>query len=184
VVHRLDKDTSGVVIFAKTDLAYLQLIKMFASRAVRKAYRAIVCGTFVKNFGKIDLPIGRNRHVRTKMAIRTDGKGAVTEWNVLETLANRFTHLQLHILTGRTHQIRVHMAYLGHPIVGDVTYGYGSNYDSMKISPRVMLHASKISLSHPLTGEELTVSAPLPQDFLEVLGILSAGTPPSQNRRR
>ncbi|MDR1528723.1 MAG: RluA family pseudouridine synthase [Puniceicoccales bacterium] len=173
VVHRLDRDTSGTIIFTKTDRAYLQLIKMFATRKIKKTYQTIVCGTFTKNFGEISLPIQRNRFVRTKMAVSVSGKEAITRWHILKFFGQQFTHLQVNILTGRTHQIRVHMAAMRHPILGDTTYGYDKNFSKLVTPPRVMLHASEVVFDHPCTGETISIKAQLPLDFVQVLQLLS-----------
>jgi 23S rRNA pseudouridine1911/1915/1917 synthase len=172
VVHRLDKNTSGAMIFAKTDAAYLRLVKMFAARKIKKTYLAIVRGIFERNFGEIDLPIGRNRTVRTKMAVSPCGKTATTRWHVLKTFGRQFTFLQVNILTGRTHQIRVHLSSIHHPIVGDTTYGYSGNYSPLIAPDRVMLHASELAFKHPCREEEISIEAPLPSDFLKILQTL------------
>ncbi|MDR1457611.1 MAG: RluA family pseudouridine synthase [Puniceicoccales bacterium] len=173
VVHRLDKDTSGAIIFTKTDRAYLQLIKMFATRKIKKTYQTIVCGTFTKSFGEIRLPIQRDRFVRTKMAASTGGKEAISRWHMLKSFGQQFTHLQVGILTGRTHQIRVHMAAIRHPILGDTTYGYDKNFSKLVVSPRPMLHASEVIFDHPCTGKTISIKAQLPPDFVQVLQLLS-----------
>ncbi|MDR0742567.1 MAG: RluA family pseudouridine synthase [Puniceicoccales bacterium] len=173
VVHRLDKDTSGAIIFTKTDRAYLQLVKMFATRKIKKTYQTIVYGTFTKNFGEINLPVRRNRFVRTKMAVSEGGKEAITRWHILKSFGRQFTHLQVNILTGRTHQIRVHMAAMRHPILGDTTYGYDKNFSKLMVSPRVMLHASEVVFDHPCTGKTISIKAQLPLDFVQVLQLLS-----------
>ncbi|MDR2602975.1 MAG: RluA family pseudouridine synthase [Puniceicoccales bacterium] len=173
VVHRLDKDTTGVIIFAKTDRAYLQLIKMFATRKIKKTYQTIVCGTFTKNFGEICLPIQRDRSIGTKMAVSVNGKEAISRWHILKSFGQQFTHLQVNILTGRTHQIRVHMAAVRHPILGDTTYGYGKNFSKLVVSPRPMLHASEVVFNHPCTGKTISIKAKLPPDFIQILQLLS-----------
>jgi 23S rRNA pseudouridine1911/1915/1917 synthase len=172
VVHRLDKMTSGAILFAKTDVAHLRLVKMFAERRMKKTYDAIVCGTFEKNFGEISAPIARSRVWRTKMAVSYSGKEALTRWSVAEKFGKLFTHLRINILTGRTHQIRVHMANARHPICGDITYGYDKNHWQRVIFGRVMLHASSLSLEHPLTGNEINLLAPLAEDFENSLVVL------------
>ncbi|MDR1891300.1 MAG: RluA family pseudouridine synthase [Puniceicoccales bacterium] len=173
VVHRLDKDTSGAIIFAKTDKAYLRLVKMFATREIKKTYQTIVCGTFTKNFGEISLPVQRDRFVRTKMAVSASGREAITRWRVVKSFGQQFTHLQVNILTGRTHQIRVHMANMRHPILGDTTYGYNKNFSKLVVPSRVMLHASEIVFNHPCTEEIIFIKAQLPLDFVEILQVLS-----------
>ncbi|MDR2432163.1 MAG: RluA family pseudouridine synthase [Puniceicoccales bacterium] len=173
VVHRLDKDTSGAIIFTKTDRAYLQLIKMFATRKIKKTYQTIVCGTFTKSFGEICLPIQRDRSIRTKMVTSTSGKEAISRWHILKSFGQQFTHLQVNILTGRTHQIRVHMAAIHHPILGDTTYGYDKNFSKLVVSLRPMLHASEVVFDHPCTGKTISIKAQLPLDFVQVLQLLS-----------
>jgi 23S rRNA pseudouridine1911/1915/1917 synthase len=174
VVHRLDKETSGAMIFAKTDGAYLELVKKFAARDIKKTYLAIVSGTFPKNFGEINLPIGRNRAMRTKMAVVKSGKDAITRWSLLKTFGGQFSYLKINILTGRTHQIRVHMANMRHPVVGDTTYGYARDNSKPFIPTRTMLHASEIEFFHPSNGAKVKIVAPLPQDFRETLQILAS----------
>ncbi|MDR2779440.1 MAG: RluA family pseudouridine synthase [Puniceicoccales bacterium] len=173
VVHRLDKNTSGAIIFAKTDRAYLQLIRMFAMREIRKTYQTIVCGTFTKNFGEISLPVQRDNFVRTKMMVSSNGKEAITRWYVLKSFGQQFTHLQVNILTGRTHQIRVHMANIHHPILGDTTYGYNKNFSKLVVPPRVMLHASELVFNHPRTKKTISIKVQLPQDFVQILQLLA-----------
>ncbi|MDR2776750.1 MAG: RluA family pseudouridine synthase [Puniceicoccales bacterium] len=173
VVHRLDKDTTGAIIFTKTDWAYLRLVKMFAARKIKKTYQAIVCGAFTKSFGEISLPVRRNRFVRTKMTVSVSGKEAITRWHVLKSFGQQFTHLRVNILTGRTHQIRVHMAAMRHPILGDTTYGYDKNFSKLVSSPRAMLHASEVVFDHPCTGKTTSIKAQLPLDFVQIIQLLS-----------
>ncbi|MDR3143974.1 MAG: RluA family pseudouridine synthase [Puniceicoccales bacterium] len=173
VVHRIDKWTSGLVLFAKTDAFHLQLVKMFSLRRMKKTYDAIACGTFERDFGEINAPIGRNRVFRTKMAVSHGGKEAITRWVAVERFGNLFAHLRVSILTGRTHQIRVHMANIGHPIAGDVTYGYNWNYSPTIAPKRVMLHASSLAFEHPFSKSEITLAAPLADDFSGMLRALS-----------
>ena len=174
IVHRLDKDTSGILILAKGDAAYLRLVKMFSNREVEKFYRTIVYGKFDKSFGEICEPIGRSNIDRTKMSVRKGGKQAITRWELLQTFKKKFSYLNVQILTGRTHQIRVHMSYIGHPIAGDIVYGYNKNLSCGLQFPRVMLHAYKIKLKHPISDESLEITAPLPNDFKESLEKLEA----------
>jgi 23S rRNA pseudouridine1911/1915/1917 synthase len=169
VVHRLDRDTSGVIVFAKTDTAHLRLVRMFAGRRVEKIYDAIICGVFYGNFGEICLPIGRNRAIRTKMAVSEGGKKAITRWRNVKTFGEKFSHLRVNILTGRTHQIRVHMANARHPIVGDTAYGYNKNYSPLVTPQRPMLHASELAFHHPCSGEKISAMARLPADFTDIL---------------
>ena len=169
VVHRLDKGTSGAIIFAKSDKAYLNLIKMFATRQIHKTYQAIVKGSFNKNFGIVDGAIGRDKSNRTKMTIAFSGRKAVTHWELVRNFGEAFAFLNVKILTGRTHQIRVHLSSIGHPIVGDITYGN----DKSQICARPMLHAHKLAFKHPVSGKILTIMAGVPQDFQETVTFLS-----------
>ncbi|MDR2372262.1 MAG: RluA family pseudouridine synthase [Puniceicoccales bacterium] len=164
VVHRLDKDTTGVIIFAKSDRAFVRLTRDFARYAIKKRYTCIVQGTPKSNMGKIEIPIARQANDKTKMIARLGGKSARTIWRVLRCFEH-FTWLDVEIHTGRTHQIRVHMSHIGHPIGGDLAYGYTGDF----AFPRVMLHAESIAFAHPLTGENLSFSAPLPLDFSKTL---------------
>ena len=123
IVHRLDKETSGVMVVARSERAYHSLVKQFADRKTEKTYYALVRGVMKENKGEIDYPIGRHPKIRVKMAVVDHGKPAQTRWEVLSTLGNNFSLLKVKILTGRTHQIRVHFSYLGHPLAGDLTYG-------------------------------------------------------------
>ena len=151
IVHRLDKDTSGVMLVAKTDAAHVALSRQLAARKMEKHYLAVVAGVMKEPEGELSAPIGRSDKDRKKMAITPHGREAVTRWRVLSQLADRAL-LDVHILTGRTHQIRVHMASLHHPVLGDVIYG--TKY--APTAPRVMLHAWTLSFDHPQTGERMT----------------------------
>ena len=174
MVHRLDKDTSGILVLAKDDAAYLRLVKMFSNSEVEKFYGTIVCGGFDKSFGEIHKPIGRSGIDKTKMSFRKCGKQAITRWELLQTFKKNFSYMNIQILTGRTHQIRVHMSYIGHPTAGDVTYGYNKNISYGTQFSRVMLHAYRIKLKHPISDESLEITAPLPNDFKESLEKLEA----------
>lgn len=172
IVHRLDKDTSGVMVVAKTDFAHQALAGQFKRREVKKFYQALVDGRPIGQSGRVDLPIGRHPVHRKKMAIREDGREAVTNWRVLERFAQGLTFLELGLETGRTHQIRVHMAALSHPVAGDSVYGRkNSHYPKMGIT-RQCLHAHTLSFSHPRTGENLQFTAPLWPDMLYTLELL------------
>lgn len=173
VVHRLDKDTSGIIVFAKSDIAYLNMIKMFSERRLQKSYYAIVCGTFDKQHGIIECPIGRHPTQRTKMAVITSGRQAVTHWQFDKKLSYNLSALKIKILTGRTHQIRVHLSHIGHPLLGDTTYGYKTNYITNIVPPRVMLHASNLEFCHPITGDKISIESPLSDDFCTVINELS-----------
>ena len=166
IVHRLDRDTSGLMIVAKNDESQLALSRMLAERRIEKHYRALVEGCMKEPAGRIELPIDRSKKDRKKMAVDPAGREAVTEWTALAAGRN-CTLLDVHILTGRTHQIRVHMKAINHPICGDPLYGWEKG---TKV-PCLMLHAWSLRFAHPRTGEELSFSAPLPEDFRRGLEI-------------
>lgn len=172
IVHRLDKDTSGVMVVAKTDFAHQALADQFKRREVKKTYQALVDGRPIGQSGRVDLPIGRHAVHRKKMAVREDGRGAVTNWRVLERFAQGLALLELGLETGRTHQIRVHMAALSHPVAGDVVYGRKNPLYSQMGITRQCLHAQTLSFSHPRTGENLRFTAPLWPDMLFTLEFL------------
>ncbi len=165
IVHRLDKDTSGLLIVAKNDLAHINMSKQIQDRQVIKKYIALVRGIVPEDEATIDMPIARSKKDRKKMAVDKDGKNAVTHFKVLKRY-DKYTLLELKIDTGRTHQIRVHMSYIGHPVVGDTTYSNGKNEFGIEGQ---MLHAKYLEFKHPITGENLKLEAPLPQYFENVL---------------
>jgi 23S rRNA pseudouridine1911/1915/1917 synthase len=172
IVHRLDKDTSGVMVVAKSDFAHKALASQFKEREVKKVYQALVEGSPTAQSGRVDLPIGRHPVHRKKMAIREDGREAVTNWRVLERFSLGLTLLELGLETGRTHQIRVHMAALSSPVAGDPVYGRkNSLYPEMAIT-RQCLHAHTLAFSHPRSGEKLQFVAPLWGDMLYTLELL------------
>lgn len=164
IVHRLDEGTSGVLLVAKTDLAYLSLIEQFKRRTIEKTYIALVHGRVREDEGRIEGPIGRDPVRRQRMRILPTGKPAITEFRVRERFS-RTTLLEVRPLTGRTHQIRVHLSAIGHPVVGDAVYGSRSS----RGESRLMLHAWQMKLTHPITGERLELVAPLPREFLQLL---------------
>lgn len=166
IVHRLDKDTSGLILIAKNDAAHTALSEQFKQRTMEKHYRAVAYGSFAQDEGLIDAPIGRHPIDRKKMAIVADGKPSKTEWHVLERL-NGATYLDVHLLTGRTHQIRVHMLSVGHPLLGDRIYA--PNLKCAVRIPRLMLHAYSLAFTHPKTGERMTFCAPLSDAFEQTL---------------
>ena len=172
IVHRLDKDTSGVLVVAKNEAAVAALVAQFSSHSVRKEYLALVWGALKKPSGTVELPVGRHPVHRQKMAVTEKGRPAVTHY---ETLAAGplATLLRVRIETGRTHQIRVHLAHLGHPVVGDSTYGRARQGlpDTLSI-PRQMLHAHVLEIAHPRDGRPLAFTAPPPPDFLAAQHIL------------
>ncbi|HIP92480.1 MAG TPA: RluA family pseudouridine synthase [Thermotoga sp.] len=168
IVHRLDKDTSGVMVVAKNDLAHMSLSKQFKERMVEKTYLAIVKGFLKNDEGIIDMPLARHPVNRVKMAVLTDGREAITFYKVLRRFKDIATFLLVNPKTGRTHQIRVHMKYIGHPILGDKIYGKHKQ-DEMLGVKRQMLHALALSFYHPRKGDKMKFIAPIPDDFKEVL---------------
>ena len=165
IVHRLDKDTSGLLIIAKNDYAHIQMSEQIKEHKVQKTYLALVKGIVKENEATIQMPIGRSVQDRKKMAVRKDGKEAITHFRVLTRYLHH-TLLEVKIETGRTHQIRVHMAQIGHPVVGDMVYSSGKNAFGVEGQ---MLHAQKLDFTHPRTGEKMHFEAPLPAYFNEVL---------------
>ena len=164
IVHRLDKDTSGVMMVAKNDETQTELSRMLKDREIEKHYLALTEGIMKEKEGVIEAPIGRSKKDRKKMAVDPDGRPAVTEWKVLAEGRN-CSLLDVHILTGRTHQIRVHMRSIQHPVCGDPLYGFEKGVKA----PCLMLHARSLSFVHPRTKEKKTFQAPLPGDFLKGL---------------
>ncbi len=176
VVHRLDKDTSGVMVVALDDEAYYSLAEQFKNRSVNRRYRALIYGNIREDSGEIIMSIGRSASDRKKMSTRTDhGKEAVTRWRV----AGRFgaaTLIEAKLGTGRTHQIRVHFAAIGHPVLGDATYGKKTSValqHGLITFPRQMLHAELLGFIHPFTGSYIEFSSPLPHDMGECIAKLS-----------
>ncbi|NTV15753.1 MAG: RluA family pseudouridine synthase [Desulfobulbaceae bacterium] len=173
IVHRLDKDTSGVMVVAKNDQTHQALVNQFKERQVSKIYRAIVNGCVVDESGRIDRPIGRHPQQRRKMAVNEQGRRAVTNWRVLESFAEGFAYLELGLETGRTHQIRVHLAGLNHPVSGDEVYGRQDRRLLAELGVvRQCLHSYQLGFSHPRTGESLVFVAPLWPDMQRVLEFL------------
>lgn len=162
IVHRIDKDTSGLVIVAKNDKTLELLTEMFKNKEIKKTYLAIVDGVINNKSGTINAPITRDVKDRKKMMVGKDGKNSITHFYVLKTFKNN-TYLSLNLETGRTHQIRVHMAYIGHPITNDKVYGKENT------SFGQYLHASKLEFIHPITKKEIKVEAELPEEFQEKL---------------
>ncbi|NCP78691.1 MAG: RluA family pseudouridine synthase [Desulfuromonadales bacterium] len=176
IVHRLDRETSGLLVVAKTDSVHRQLSDMFKDRKVVKIYKAICYGRFHGETGVIEQPIGRSGSDRKKMAVRRDGRTAITRFKVMEELG-MFSVLNLSLETGRTHQIRVHLTHEGHPIVGDKLYGtvrWKGVEDPIlrkyvREFPRHALHSALISFVHPVSGEEIICKRPFPADLQELL---------------
>ncbi len=167
IIHRLDKDTSGVLIIAKNDMAHINISNQIKNRQTKKIYIALVRGVIKENEATIDMPIGRSKKDRKKMAVTKDGKEAVTHFKVLKRYDN-FTLLEIKIDTGRTHQIRVHMAEIGYPIVGDYVYSNGKNPFNVEGQ---MLHAKQIEFVHPRTGKNMKIEAPIPKYFQDIIYI-------------
>ena len=165
IIHRLDKDTSGVIIVAKNDIAHINISNQIKNRETKKIYMALVRGVIKENEATINMPIGRSKKDRKKMAVTKDGKEAITHFNVLKRY-EKFTLVEIKIDTGRTHQIRVHMAEIGYPVVGDYIYSNGKNPFGVEGQ---MLHAKRIEFVHPRTGEEMKVEAPVPEYFENII---------------
>ena len=166
IVHRIDKDTSGLLAIAKNDLAHTVLASQLKDHSMARTYEAIVCGSFKEDSGTVDAPIGRHPTDRKKMCVtQRNSKNAVTHWEVVERFRG-YTHIRCRLETGRTHQIRVHMAYIGHPILGDTVYGHKKpelGQDSQ------CLHAGALCFRHPRDSRPVMVFAPLPDYFQSVL---------------
>ena len=166
IVHRIDKDTSGLLAVAKNDLAHAVLASQLKDHTMARTYECIVCGGVKEDAGTVDAPIGRHPTDRKKMCINTrNGRNAVTHWEVIARYRG-YTHVRCRLETGRTHQIRVHMASIGHPILGDVVYGHKK--PELGQSSQV-LHAGQLCFRHPRDGRPVMVFAPLPAYFAEVL---------------
>ena len=173
IVHRIDKDTSGLLAIAKNDLAHAVLASQLKDHTMARTYEAIVCGNLKEDSGTVDAPIGRHPTERKKMCVtQRNSKPAVTHWEVVKRYRG-YTHIRCHLETGRTHQIRVHMAYIGHPILGDTVYGHkkpelGQNSQC--------LHAGGLRFLHPRTGEPVELTCPLPEEFVRMLDKLRRGS--------
>jgi 23S rRNA pseudouridine1911/1915/1917 synthase len=179
IVHRLDKDTSGLIVVAKDEQTHEALAEQFRRRQVFKSYVALVHGSPRDNSGTIDRPIARDRWHRTKMTVAANGRQALSLWKVRQRF-EKFTLLEVEIKTGRTHQIRVHLASINHPVVGDATYNEGrdntiANVEIKKAVEklgRFFLHAKKLSFAHPKTGERLSFTSELPEELAQLLKLL------------
>ncbi|MEX4041290.1 23S rRNA pseudouridine(1911/1915/1917) synthase RluD [Haemophilus influenzae] len=181
IVHRLDKDTTGLMVVAKTIPAQTKLVRDLQKRKITREYEAVASGIMTKG-GTVDQPMARHATKRTLMAVHPIGKPAVTHYRIMENYCN-YTRLRLRLETGRTHQIRVHMAHIAHPLLGDQTYGgrprppKNASEDFMEVLrnfKRQALHAVMLRLAHPITGEMMEWYAPLPDDFVELLNALKA----------
>ena len=168
IVHRLDKDTSGLLIVAKNDKAHVNMSEQIKNHEVKKTYIALVRGVVKENEATIDMPIGRSTSDRKKMAVIKTGRNAVTHIKVLKRY-NKYTLLQVNIETGRTHQIRVHLSYIGYPIIGDCTYSNGKNEFGVVGQ---CLHAKSLEFKHPITGKKMKLEATLPDYFENILSRL------------
>lgn len=169
IVHRLDKDTSGLLIVAKNDVAHVKMSEQIKNREVKKTYIALVRGIVPEQEATIDMPIGRSSKDRKKMAVTKNGKQAITHFRVLSRFRTQnasYTLLEIKIDTGRTHQIRVHMAEIGHPVIGDMVYSNGKNEFGVEGQ---CLHAQKLEFKHPITGQQMKLEAPLPDYLKEIL---------------
>ena len=180
IVHRLDRDTSGLLVVAKTEQAHEQLADQFRARTVFKSYVALVHGQVREEKGRIEQPLARDPRNRTRMAVVRAGRPALSIYRVRQRFA-RFTLLDVEIKTGRTHQIRVHLAWLKHPVVGDKVYGGGRDQTitdtklraAVAASGRQFLHAARLGFHHPTTGEWLQFNAPLPDELTRLLEALA-----------
>jgi len=174
IVHRLDKETSGLILVAKTDAAHRGLAEQFSGRSVRKEYLALVAGAPALSAGSIRKAVGRHPRQRHKMTVFEPGEGgreAHTDWTVVERFGKRAALLRCAIHTGRTHQIRVHLKSIGHVLLGDAVYGFKPG-PLLPPAPRVMLHAERLRFTHPTTGKALDLRAPPPADFVDLLSAL------------
>ncbi len=165
IVHRLDKDTSGLIIVAKNDRAHINLSEQIKNRKIKKTYIALVRGNVKENEATINMPIGRSDKDRKKMAVKKNGKEALTHFKVIERF-NGYTLLEVKIETGRTHQIRVHLSEIGYPVVGDAVYSNGKNPFGVRGQ---LLHAQKLEFIHPITGKNMVLEANMPEEFKNVI---------------
>jgi 23S rRNA pseudouridine1911/1915/1917 synthase len=179
LIHRLDKDTSGLLVVARTLEAHARLVAALAEREIERTYFAI-CNGAMTGGGSIDAPIGRHRVQRTRMAVRHDGREAVTHYRIVKRY-RAHTLVRVQLETGRTHQIRVHLAHIGYPVVGDPVYGGRRRLPAgcspelaaaLGSFPRQALHAARLALAHPTTGRRVAWEAPLPQDMAHLLAAL------------
>lgn len=169
IVHRIDKDTSGLLVAAKNDFAHLALSAQLADHTMARTYEAVVCGSLREDAGTVDAPIGRHPTDRKRMAVtQKNARRAVTHWSVIARY-NSYTHIRCELETGRTHQIRVHMAHIGHPLLGDLVYGHKRPEKGLSGQ---CLHARALRFIHPRTGKLVTFTCPLPDYFQDVLARL------------
>ncbi|MEA2537085.1 MAG: rRNA synthase [Chloroflexota bacterium] len=177
IVHRLDRDTSGLLMVAKNDRAQASLMAQLKARRIKKTYLALVQGSVAANAGRVEAPIGRDRKHRTRMGVLPEGRPSVTGYRVTERLPG-WTLLELDLVTGRTHQIRVHMEAIGHPVAGDPVYGTGTSRRGPDGLGRLFLHAWRLELASPSDGHLIRAVAPLPVELEAVLARLRAGDRP------
>jgi 23S rRNA pseudouridine1911/1915/1917 synthase len=179
IVHRLDKDTTGLLVVARTLEAHADLVRQLQARTMKREYEAVVCGTLTAG-GTVDAPIGRHPRDRIKMAVVAQGKPARTHYRVIQRFET-YTHIRCMLETGRTHQIRVHMAHVGHPLLGDTLYGArlrlpkqadAATKNTLQAFQRQVLHAAQLGLVHPVTGEAMQWQCPLPEDMQQLLRVL------------
>lgn len=173
LLHRLDKETSGAVLLAKTEAARRHLVRQFEQRRIRKTYLALVCGMLQPASGEINAPLWRDPLDRRRVQISPQGAPACTIYQTLRILESGFALVELHPLTGRMHQLRVHLAAQGAPIVGDTLYANPDRWKPLD-PPRHCLHAHALAFQHPSTGQQLSIVAPIPQDIQAILAALSA----------
>lgn len=166
IVHRIDRDTSGLIVVCKNDLSHKNIAEQFANHTHIRKYKAIVKGVLKDDEGVINAPIARDKRDRKKMCVSTDGRDAITEYKILERY-NNYTYIELNLKTGRTHQIRVHMKHIGHPVLGDNIYGKKDKY--FKELNGQVLHAYYMSFIHPSKNTKVEYEAPLPQYFIDAL---------------
>ena len=174
IVHRIDKDTSGLLVVAKSDEVHRILASQLEKHLITREYHALVNGGFSADAGCVDLPIGRSTRDRKKMAVSDKGKRAVTHYEVIERFGP-ISYIKLNLETGRTHQIRVHMSHIGHPLLGDITYGGGNTRFEKEHADLLngqCLHARKLSFKHPKTGDYMEFECPLPDEFTKLIKIL------------
>jgi 23S rRNA pseudouridine1911/1915/1917 synthase len=174
IVHRLDKETTGLLVVAKHDAAHRALADQFASRSLQKEYVTLVSGVPKEKSGTINRAISRHPVHRHRMTVGEGGRPSRTDYEVLEDFGGKAAYLRCRIHTGRTHQIRVHLKSLGHPVLGDETYGWKQDA-ALPVPPRVMLHAEHLVFAHPVSAKALDLRAPLPKDFRSLLGKLRIG---------
>lgn len=172
IVHRLDKDTSGLLIIAKNDKAHVNMSEQIKNHEVKKIYIALVRGNVKENEATIDMPIGRSNSDRKKMAVNKNGRNAITHIKVLKRY-NKYTLLEVNIETGRTHQIRVHLSHIGYPVIGDYTYSNGKNEFGVVGQ---CLHAKQLVFLHPITQKQMKLEAPLPEYFQEIINSLNVNS--------